>query len=64
MKIHLTDYITVDENNPLPTVSSPGTATPTTLISKISRFIGWAMFNATPTTRTEGQAGPLQANSK
>ena len=51
-------------NNPLETVASPGTATPTTLISKISRFIGWAMFNATPSTRTEWQAGPLQSNSK
>lgn len=50
-------------NNPLQTVSSPGTATPTTLISKISRFIGWAMYNATPTTRTEWQAGPLQSDS-
>lgn len=46
----------VSEADPLPTVASPGTATPTTLISKISRFIGWAMYNATPTTRTEGQA--------
>lgn len=50
-------------NNPLETVASPGTATPTTLISKISRFIGWAMFNATPSTRTEWQAGPLQADA-
>jgi hypothetical protein len=50
-------------NNPLQTVASPGTATPTTLISNISRFIGWAMFNATPTTRTEWQAGPLQSDA-
>lgn len=50
-------------NNPLQTVASPGTATPTTLISKISRFIGWAMFNATPSTRTEWQAGPLQSDA-
>lgn len=50
-------------NNPLQTVASPGTATPTTLISKISRFIGWAMFNATPSTRTEWQAWPLQSDA-
>lgn len=53
----------VSEIDALPTVSSPGTATPTSLISKISRFIGWAMFNATPSTRTEWQAGPLQSDS-
>lgn len=53
----------VSEIDALPTVASPGTATPTSLISKISRFIGWAMFNATPTTRTEGQAWPLQADA-
>ena len=53
----------ISEAYPLPTVSSPGTATPTSLISNISRFIGWSMFNATPTTRTDGQAGPLQADS-
>ena len=53
----------ISEAYPLPTVSSPGTATPTSLISNISRFIGWSMFNATPSTRTEWQAGPLQADS-
>lgn len=53
----------VSETDPLPTVSSPGTATPTSLISKISRFIGWSMFNATPSTRTEWQAGPLQSDA-
>ena len=53
----------VSEIDTLPTVSSPGTATPTSLISKISRFIGWAMFDATPTTRTDWQAGPLQSDA-
>lgn len=57
------EFEPISSNNPLQTVSSPGTATPTTLISKISRFIGWAMYNATPTTRTEGQAWPLQADA-
>lgn len=32
----------VSEIDALPTVASPGTATPTSLISKISRFIGRA----------------------
>jgi len=53
----------VSEIDALPIVASPGTATPTSLISKISRFIGWAMYNAVPTTRTEWQAWPLQADS-
>lgn len=57
------DFQPISSNNPLQTVASPGTATPTSLISKISRFIGWAMFNATPTTRTEWQAGPLQSDA-
>ena len=57
------DTVSVSDADPLPTVASPGTATPTSLISKFSRFIGWAMFNATPSTRTEWQAGPLQADS-
>lgn len=58
------EFEPISSNNPLQTVASPGTATPTSLISKISRFIGWAMFNATPTTRTEWQAGPLQSNAQ
>lgn len=57
------DFQPISSNNPLQTVASPWTATPTSLISKISRFIGWAMFNATPTTRTEWQAGPLQSDA-
>lgn len=57
------EFEPISSNNPLQTVASPGTATPTSLISKISRFIGWAMYNATPTTRTEWQAGPLQADT-
>lgn len=54
----------ISETYPLPTVSSPGTATPTSDTSMLSRFIGWAMYHITPSTRTDGQAGPLQSNSK
>ena len=57
------EFESIWPNNPLQTVSSPGTATPTSLISEISRSIGWAMFNTTPTTRTEWQAGPLQSDA-
>lgn len=54
----------ISETYPLPVVASPGTATPTSDTSMLSRFIGWAMYHITPTTRTDGQAGPLQSNSK
>ena len=54
----------ISEAYPLPTVASPGTATPTSDTSMLSRFIGWAMYHITPSTRTDWQAGPLQSNSK
>ena len=53
----------ISETYPLPVVASPGTATPTSDTSMLSRFIGWAMYHITPTTRTDGQAGPLQADA-
>ena len=57
------DFVAVSPADPLPTVSSPWSQTPTSSTSAISRFIAWALYNATPTTRTEWQAGPLQSDS-
>lgn len=57
------DFVAVSPTDPLPTVSSPWSQTPTSSTSVISRFIAWAMFNATPTTRTEWQAWPLQSDA-
>ena len=39
----------------------------TTVSATLTGFLNtlpWAVYNATPTTRTEGQGGPLQGNSK
>ena len=36
---------------------------PTATLSGMQNTLPWAVYNATPTTRTEGQGGPLQANT-
>lgn len=40
-----------------------GSSTPSTDPSKLTGTMPEAVYNATPTTRTEGQFGPLQADS-
>jgi len=43
--------------------SSFGVTTPSTNVAGMQNVLVEAIYNATPTTRTEGQAGPLQADS-
>ena len=43
--------------------SSFGVTTPSTNVAGMQNFIVDALYNATPTTRTEGQFGVLQADS-
>lgn len=37
--------------------------TPSATLTGIQNSLPWAMYNASPTARTEGQGGPLQANA-
>lgn len=40
-----------------------GVVTPTATLTGIQNQLPWAVYNATPTVRTEGQGGPLQGNT-
>ncbi len=40
-----------------------GTVTPTATLTGWLNTLTWAVYNATPTARTEGQGGPLQADA-
>lgn len=40
-----------------------GIITPTATLTGHQNTLPWALYNATPTTRTEGQGGPLQATT-
>lgn len=40
-----------------------GVVTPTTTLTGMQNNLSWAVYNAAPTSRTEGQGGPLQANT-
>lgn len=37
--------------------------TPTATLTGFLNSLGWAVFNTTPTTRTNGQGGPIEADS-
>jgi hypothetical protein len=39
-----------------------GTITPSATLTGFQNSLPWAIYNATPTVRTEGQGGPLQAD--
>ncbi|HSV48361.1 MAG TPA: hypothetical protein VLJ58_21410 [Ramlibacter sp.] len=41
-----------------------GIVTPTATLTGHANVLPWAVYNATPTTRTEGQGGPLQATAQ
>ena len=43
--------------------SSFGVTTPSTNVAGMQNVLADAIYNATPTTRTEGQAGPLQSDA-
>lgn len=45
-------------------MSAHGRSTPSVEFRDIINALGWAIYNATPTTRSEGQGGPLQADLK
>lgn len=56
-------FLAVSETDPLPVTAWPSSAAPTTNLSSLPKQLGMAVYNATPTTRTEWQAWPLQADS-